>query len=86
MTTVLRPASPRKLEQLYLEREAARQRFEMAVQTVNGAQRVYLNADVAFISAARQTHGPDATFEWDAAKQRLVFKTKGKQPKRGGDG
>ena len=71
----LRPASPKKLKQLFLEREAARQRLQMAVQTVSGAQGAYLEADVAFIAAARLTHGPDATFEWDATKRRLTFKT-----------
>lgn len=74
MTSNLRPASPKKLKQLYLERDMATQRLQMAVQTVTGAQEAYIRAEVAFLAAARATHGPDATYEWDVAKRRLTFK------------
>jgi hypothetical protein len=71
MTTKLR--ATKRETQLYREWQASQQRVQMALGVLTGAQQASVAAEVTFKATAQLKHGPDATFEYDAGKQRLTF-------------
>ena len=63
-------ATKRETE-LYRRWDADKQRVQMALSTLTGAQQAAVHSEVAFKAAATLKHGAAATFEY--AKDKLVF-------------
>lgn len=61
------------LQQFYKDWKAAQQRFEMAQQTLAGAQNDAVLKEARFKGAAELVYGADATYEYSEAGG-LVFK------------